>query len=239
MIVRTMVQSCLAVPRSQHIDQERSTTTVQEHQAIKDLLEELERRSGEDDKASETKDFIEFHLDDFTIYLPPDHKLHPYELRPLHDLATRRAHEEFLFDGVLSAGEVSRRVKGVAFQICSIGNYGVERHEVGGEVWVQSRYCSVHGGDVWSRLGKPHRDYRRVQESFMWVANLAKHFVDYGQAEGAATGIGMREFEGEFAGWMVVRYGGSRGFRGWYEGNGGADFRNRVVACRQFLFKEW
>lgn len=125
-------------------------------------------------------------------------------------------------------------VQGVPFKICSIGNYGKENHEVGADIWLQSDFNSKD--EVYYRLGPPSIDYLRFHEGFVWLANLAKHFVDYcEEAEGDVT---VWDFESKFSQWVKSVHAESAAFNKWYQELLGEDFRIAVARNIRFLYKE-
>ena len=136
-----------------------------EQSAVNDLRDVLRRQRPAREKSSGVaSDFVEFDLTDFSIYLP-NNKHHAYELRSLADLSSYRAHSSFLFDGILKVGNVRRYVECVPFDICSIGNYGTQNHEIGQEVWLQSTINSET--DLFYRLRSPSSEYDRFHDGFL------------------------------------------------------------------------
>ncbi|CZR57572.1 related to cytosine C5-DNA-methyltransferase [Phialocephala subalpina] len=213
-----------------------------EREAVQELLAELHTRKYNDgtqspsrSSDSEEEGFLEFDLADFSIYLP-DNKYHAFELRGLQHLATRIGHSSFLFDGILSVGDERRYVSAVPFQICSIGNYGEDLHEVGSDIWLQSNMNAKSKSNVYYRLKTPSPEYKRYHGDFIWLANLAKHFVDY--CEASERTICLQDFRSDFSNWMKRHHKHSPSFRSWYEEYDNDDFRRQVAANISFLFKE-
>lgn len=129
----------------------------------------------------EGKSFIEFELSDFSIYLP-NNKYHPFAMRGLQHLGVKSGSTKYLFDGVLSVGDRCHYVRDVPFKLRSIGNYGEDLHEVGSQIWIESELN--FGVNIFYRLGKPSAEYARYHAEFLWLADFAKHFVDYCEASG-------------------------------------------------------
>ncbi|KND89375.1 DNA (cytosine-5)-methyltransferase PliMCI [Tolypocladium ophioglossoides CBS 100239] len=129
-------------------------------------------------------DFIEYNLDDFAVYC--DTEAYPCEMRPLHHLDTRTGFRNFFFDGILSvSGESKIFVKRVPIAAMPIDNYGdVTKHTVHGRLWLQSELNRKR--TIYYRLGQPVREYARFFKPLLWVADLAKHFVDYLAVMGAS-----------------------------------------------------
>jgi len=208
-----------------------------EQDAVNVLRHVLRRERTSSGKPSrDDGDFVEFDLTNFSVYLP-NRKHHAYELRSLVDLGSYRAHTTFLFDGILKVGKVRRYVESVPFEICSLGNYGTQHHEIGQEIWIQSTINS--GTDIFYRLRSPAPEYRRFHTGFLWVANLAKHFVDYSErAMEKRKEVSVHDFRERFSKWIRKVHKGSTGFKSWYESYQSDDFRNAVAVNISFLFKE-
>jgi DNA (cytosine-5)-methyltransferase 1 len=189
------------------------------------------------DKVSSYEDyFTEFELTDFAIYLPPKF-YHSHELRGLQDLASKVDHSRMLFDGILCAGSQRRYVQAVPFEICSIGNYGKEIHTVGGDIWIQSSLNKE--SDLFYRLKSPSPEYAPFHHDFLWLADLAKHFVDYcEECEEHGRVVSVHNFRKSFSEWVRSTHEGSADFQKWYEQYRGKDFRSAVSANINFLFKE-
>ncbi|KUJ14788.1 S-adenosyl-L-methionine-dependent methyltransferase, partial [Mollisia scopiformis] len=203
-----------------------------ERSAVRDLLAEI--KSRDTDQSLEQPSFIEFDLSDFSIYLP-DNKNYPYELRGLQHLVTRAGCSSFLFDGILTVGNTHRYVSAVPFQICSIGNYGENIHEVDGDIWLQSNINA--DADIYYRLKTPSPEYREYHDGFLWLANLAKHFVDYCQAAPEQT-VFLINFRTDFSQWLREHHGSSPAFQNWYQQYDKDDFRRHITMHIKFLFKE-
>jgi hypothetical protein len=87
----------------------------------------------------EKKNYLEFNLDSFCFYV--DSAIYPYEMRPLHHLATKMGHDRFFFDGVLSDGGVRHYVQKVEVSALPIGNYGIDHPSVQGEICMSNSPC--------------------------------------------------------------------------------------------------
>jgi DNA (cytosine-5)-methyltransferase 1 len=180
---------------------------------------------------------MDFELSNFSVYLPSSAAHHRFEFRPLQDLATKSGHSYFLFDGILSAGSLRRYVQAVPFQVCSIGNYGADTHGVGDDIWIQSDFNA--NSDVYYRLKSPAAEYSRFYTGFKWLADLAKHFVDFCQflsENGQEASI--HSFRKDFSQWVQENHAGSPNFKAWYSKYESHDFRRAVATNINFLFKE-
>ncbi len=205
---------------------------------LQELLDDLKRQKLTDpsDALRSEADFEELELSEFVVYLPPNNKWHACEMRGLQHLATKCGHGSFYFDGILSTGTIRRYVQGVPFKICSIGNYGEDIHEVGTDIWIQSDLNAKSKSEVYYRLATPSSEYERFHDGFLWLADLAKHFVDFSQTCGHPVSI--HNFHSDFFDWLKITHQASSSFDKWYQKYGNEDFRRAVVANVNFLFKE-
>ncbi|KAH8880349.1 hypothetical protein GQ53DRAFT_604392, partial [Thozetella sp. PMI_491] len=171
--------------------------------------------------------FIEFDLSNFCIYL--DSSSYPMEMRPLHNLATKAAHDTFYFDGSLSRGESRYFVRGVKFSMLPIGNYGPTHSTVAGEIWIQSALNAESG--VYYRLKTPASEYVRFYEPFRWIADLTKHVVDYTEwMTDRKRQVGITNFKASFDQWLQKTHGLSPSFQRWHSQHRGRDFGNSLVS---------
>ena len=232
--------STLIYPKSQYNGYVPPVPLFQERVAVQELRHSLdgeERLQTSFTKTiSEGEDFDEFELADFTIYLP-EKSLHSFELRGLQDFASKTGCLTMLLDGVLCAGPHRRYIQGVAFETCSIGNYGKEFHTVGEEIWIQTAFNKK--SKLYYRLKTPSQEYRRFHSEFLWLADLAKHFFDYCEAcEEEDKAVSVHNFREDFSYWLLKSHEDSAEFKAWYEKFPGSDYRQAVSANIKFLFKE-
>lgn len=207
---------------------------------VQELLDALKRQklvnqSSWPNTCGDDADFEEFALSDFAVYLPPESKWHACEMRGLQHLATKTGHGSFYFDGVLSTGSTRHYVQGIPFKICSIGNYGKEINEVT-DIWIQSDLNTKSKSKIYYRLTTPSSEYERFHEGFVWLANLAKHFVDF--CEACQHPVSIRHFRSDFYTWLEDTHRSSSRFWSWYQKYDNEDFSRAVVANINFLFKE-
>lgn len=208
-----------------------------EREVIKDFMKEIMRQKSQAHKIFDNKDFFEFDLNDFSIYLPTSVAHYPGTLTGLQNLATKSANSWYCFDGILSLGLHKHYVQGVPFKLCSIGNYGREFDSVRDELWIQSDHN--HRSDIFYRLKAPSDGYSRYYEGFVWLADLAKHFVDYLEhASGRRMEVSIHNFKADFASWLEKTHGTSPVYRAWYSSFDRRDFRSHVSANIEFLWKE-
>lgn len=62
--------------------------------------------------------------------------------------------------------------------LCSIG-HGEDTHGIGDHIWIRSTFLTK--SDIYYRMKTPAPEYARFHYGFLWLPNLAKHFVDYCQ----------------------------------------------------------
>ncbi|KAL6898965.1 S-adenosyl-L-methionine-dependent methyltransferase [Trichoderma evansii] len=181
-------------------------------------------------------DFTEILLDDFSIYL--DSNDYPEEMRSLHHLNTKIRHSSFFFDGILSFDNKRVYVRRIQIAAVPIGNYGsLSKHTVRGNIWLQSQLGSKQA--LFYKLGIPAREYRRFFYPFLWVADLAKHFVDFLfiMAKNGRK-VSIHHFRSTFAAWLKKSHMDSPEFLEWLSQHPSDDYRTSVVANIKFLYKE-
>lgn len=234
----------LICPKSQYARYTAPLPLCDEKRAIEELAPETQKQSltnpetrhGKKSNLPAETCFTEYKLSNFVIYLPDD-KYYPYEFRSLQELTNRTGHSSFLFDGILTAGKVQRYVQAVPFQTLSIGNYGQDHHEVGDYIWIKSDFNSK--SDVYYRLNSPAPEYARFYHGFKWLANFAKHFVDYCEvAMKDHEEVSIHHFCQDFSQWVQKKHHKSAQFQEWYGKYQGHDFRRAVAANINFLWKE-
>ena len=70
----------------------------------------------------------------------------------------------------------------------------------------------------------------------MWLANLAKHFVDYCHA--SEVPVSIHNFRSDFSEWALRTHKESTCFQDWHREYGNCDFRYAICRNIEFLFKE-
>lgn len=202
-------------------------------------MKEEEQDDGDTDTNGDA--FVEADLRDFVIYRP--HK--PFrrtktsiteyplanELVSLHEINENVA-KYFYLDGVICYAGRQRYIQKVQFEILSIGGYEEpERSTVDPYVWIQSVEGAKLG--VWYRLKEPAVEYKRYYEPFLWIADLAKHLVDYLQNHNRAA---LSEFRQRFYEWLQELYPTDGCVRRWLDQYGDQDFRRVIAAHANFLY---
>lgn len=197
---------------------------------IEDFMREIRRQKPDD------KSHIEFNLSRFSIYLPKSVAHHGGEMVGLQNLG-KTANSQYLFDGILSYGLQSRWVQAIPFKVCSIGGYESDKDGVGDEIWIQSELNN--GSNIYYLLKTPSGEYARYHEGFVWLANLAKHFINYSESviENGVK-VSIHNFKTDFSEWLENTHGDSPTYQAWYKQYNRRDFRCHVSANIDFLWKE-
>lgn len=195
-----------------------------------DLL--LPKRCKEDD-------FLELNLNDFVVYC--DTTIYPNEMRSLNQLDAAPHSQCLYFDGTLSDGKESRYVRRVRIAALPIGNYGQEsQSQTSDNIWIQSELNL--DTDIYYKLQAPAAEYQRFHEPFLWVADLAKHFVDFLTAMYETnTRVSIQHFRRDFAVWLLAVYAPSDNYTEvslWMLKYPGPDYRSAVNSNVTFLYKE-
>lgn len=224
-------KSTLVTPRGRYAGWTPPAPRATERFALASLMGRLESQADFD---REEPDFIAFELDSFSIYV--DSALYRCELRPLQHLSTRGP-DEFYFDGVLSVGDIKYYVERVPFSELPIGNYGTSHASVDDQLWIRSRANANR--EVYYRLKSPAIEYERFHGPFLWVADLAKHVVDFcGHMAERRKAVTLRHFQHKFLEWLQKTHKKSTSFRRWHQAYGSDDFRTAVTANAKFIWKE-
>lgn len=220
--------STLVNPKSAYDGYEPPLPPTREHVAVEALM------AATQSKPSSEK-FVEFELSEFTFYA--DSSNYPKEMRSLHQFSTKNGHDKFYFDGVLSAGDTRHYITQVEVCELPIGNYGTEHASVDDQIWVRSIRHRKRDAEIYYRLTKPAFEYRRFFYPFLWVANLAKHVVDFTASVGKNQEVHMGLFRQEFFQWLVKTH-GERALKRWLVQHPSHDFRTSVMANLKFIWKE-
>lgn len=216
--------STLIAPRSAF---STNVFTTSEYEAVQSLLG--------CDPTQLDEDFVEFELDNFVVYI--DTQRHPKEMRALHTFATSTGQEKFFFNGTLKLGDVKYRVEKVPFEEIPLGNYGKDNPTVGDQFWIRSNLNRRES--IYYKLKTPSIEYARFHRDFLWVADLAKHVVDFSEhLLEMRQNVSIRHFEQDFARWLQANHGGSPTFEKWYKKREATDFRQSILANRWFVRKE-
>ncbi|KAI1377972.1 S-adenosyl-L-methionine-dependent methyltransferase [Hypoxylon crocopeplum] len=224
-------RSTLTQPRSLFDGFVPPAPEVRELDALTTLLEAARPQQSPED------DFYEFDLHEFSIYMVSD--IYPYELRPLQHLACRQAADRFYFDGMISYDDKRFYLKGIPFQQLPIGNYGSEEHTVGDQIWIRSTLNERNDSEIYYKLISPAPEYARFFEPFLWIADLAKHVLDYcDHLKEKGRRAVLHDFRSQFSIWLVQKHSMSPVFERWHSANRNTDFRGAIHANIEFIWRE-
>jgi DNA (cytosine-5)-methyltransferase 1 len=176
-------------------------------------------------------------LYDFEIYRSPSagNQARRYELTSLH-LMDIPSSKKLCLAGLIRIGGVQHYLQDVLIKASSVSGYGADQNPTV-EVYVQSEEASQDSTyDIWFRLQKPSSAYRRYHEPYLWVAQLAKHVLDYMQDE---PPVGLEDFKRSFSEWLMTRFSHHSAFQHWHAAfHGQTDFRVGVNAYIKYLYLE-
>ncbi len=191
----------------------------------------------------ESNTFISAKLEDYSIYRRhkatmrehwqkrPGEAPFANQLVSLNDINERNT-DYFLFDGFVCFGEHRRYLRHVPFEILSIGQYQApETATVGTDVWIQSFQGAKR--DVWYQLGNSSVEYEPYQKTFLWIADLAKHLIDFISHQ---NNICLEDFRERFVVWLAEAHGCDETFTKWSTNYQRRDFRHALVAHANFLY---
>ncbi|KAF5588212.1 DNA (cytosine-5-)-methyltransferase [Fusarium pseudocircinatum] len=225
-------ESLLLVPRSYYEPFEPGLPVLKEREAVTRLLEVAEEAG----RGIDYDDFVEFQLDDFAVY--SDRQRYGQEMCSLHHLHTKHGFNTVFFDGKLSVGNTVFYVHRVEISALPIENYGtLSKHTVKDKIWVRSVLNTER--KIYYRLNTPAKEYRRFFNPFLWVADLAKHFVDYLKFKGEEDEqVTIFHFRSNFGIWLAKMHSYAPEFISWKRQHINNDFRTAIVANIAFLHKE-
>lgn len=223
-LVIEIPRSTLISPRSAF---RSNLSTIREAEAVQSILMS--------DSTQLDEDFVEFELDNFVVYI--DTQRHPQEMRALHTFATSTGQKKFFFNGTLKLGNVKYPVEKVPFEEIPLGNYGKDSPTVGDQLWIRSDLNRRK--NIYYQLKTPSIEYARFHTDFLWVADLAKHVVDFSDhLLELGQNVSIRHFQQDFARWLQAAHGSSPVFQKWYKKRGTSDFRQSIIANQSFIRKE-
>ena len=182
-------------------------------------------------------------LEDFSIYRSHSAQKHPQrgleerhsanELISLHDVEGRGTTRWF-FDGAVCHGKEKKYVQGVSCNAFSIGGFeDTDLHTTNSSIWIQSKASQKL--DLWYSLGQPASQYKRFHQPFLWLADLAKHLVDYLNTHDK---VSLKHLRVDFQTWLQGAHGADEGFRQWQKVYNDTDFRRIVAAHAAFLYNQ-
>ncbi|KAK6417258.1 hypothetical protein LTR95_017359 [Oleoguttula sp. CCFEE 5521] len=184
-------------------------------------------------QVGQPKDFDFVELDDFTVYRPPDVRLH-------HDMCTLSrlqvlGTDKLLFDGTLAVNGHRHFVQGVPFSTLTIDYDDDVRFDTRKRACIQS--FRGQRANVWYRLGTPADEYRRYYNPFNWVATFTALFLEYLEQQGCKV-VTLADFRSRFLDWLQASHGSLPEITAWLAQCKLKDFRSSVIANFDYLNKE-
>ncbi|EUC49818.1 hypothetical protein COCMIDRAFT_83504 [Bipolaris oryzae ATCC 44560] len=221
--------------QSQAADWSPPIPATPELDAIHDIKVEWKqsiRTAYDRNKRGKQRLVVELH--DFEIYRSPDYEKRAYELASLHFLGLP-LNKRLCFDGIVRLGNVEHYVQGVPFQQCSIKDY-TDKQNPEVTSYIQSEMAANDKEyDIWYRLTQPTPQYQRLQDAFLWIAQLGKYVLHY--MEGASRSLAC--FRANFHIFLQDRFSDNRDFEKWHAAfRNQVDFRVAVVTYIEYLYKE-
>ena len=235
----------LIVPKSMYQGWTPPMPVADEKTVFQDFLsEEGARKRYQVELGGET--FTALYLDYFSFYRP--HKLAAPERRTgqvyeaqlanefvsLRDICTKSDGDVWYLDGIIHDGLTRRYVQRIPFKLLSIGGYeNFNQHTVRSHIWIQS-VCG-NESDLWYCLENPSPEYRRFHDAFLWLADFAKHLIDYLYNNET---VSLNMLRRGFYDWLQDIHGHDSAFQKWLADYPDADFRRVIAAHPHFLYNE-
>ncbi|KAL6707786.1 hypothetical protein ACN47E_003686 [Coniothyrium glycines] len=211
-----------------------------ERESLRSLKDEWKRQAHEVpifEGYSSSKQLLIIDLHDFEIYRSPHfgHNGRWHDFISLHLLESPTP-KKLCVDGFLCVGNLRHRVEGVEIKDLSVEGYG-DRTDPGVKCYLQSQNAADDDTyDIWFRLNQPSLPYRRFHEPFIWIAQLAKHVIDFLQ-EQSSRAIRLEDFRKWFYLWTSCRHGQHTVFKLWHSAfNHEKDFRVCVNAYIDYIY---
>lgn len=210
------------------------------------MHKKLEADQSKDEDLLAEGSFIEVNLEEFSVYRP--HRSFQYALRGnLKDekalanefaaLNEKSANGEkhWLFDGIVRYGDTRRYLQHIPFDILSIGGYeDLKLHTVSSEIWIQS--VRAQKVNVWYRLKSPAPEYARYYKPFLWLADFAKHTIDYLNQH---QNVSLYNFKSQFYRWLEKVHSCDGSFREWFRQYNNTNFC-RAISCHcMFIYDQF
>ncbi len=177
-----------------------------------------------------------FDLTYFSIYV--DNSNFPNELRPLQHLVSPVVACMY-FDGILQHEDNKFYLRKVPFHRLPVGNYGESTHTVGDQIWILSKLNESLGRKIYYTLRSPAPEYQRFHLSFLWIADLAKHVIDFCENfRDQGRHAVLDDFKSRFSIWMMRTHRSSTVFAKWLAANRNIDFRGALIANIDYILEE-
>ncbi|KAK4447721.1 hypothetical protein QBC34DRAFT_495826, partial [Podospora aff. communis PSN243] len=216
-------RAVLVTPRSRHHGFTPPFPLAKERDALKSLM---------DSRGSpiSSTEWVEFDLEQFSFYITT-----PFadEMRSPQRMNIKAGHGRYYFDGVLSNGRTKHYVQMVEVIELPIGNYGRQFSSTSGQIWIRSKLNQNR--ELYYRLKTPAIEYERFYTPFLWVADLAKHVVDFSFE--SESDVCIVSFKEDFYAWLMDVHGATV-LHKWLSQHPSPDFRTSVAASIEFIWKE-
>ncbi|KAI4638879.1 hypothetical protein J4E93_009629 [Alternaria ventricosa] len=212
-----------------------------ESEALRSLKYEWRKQSREEpvyDGPRSEKQVLIVDLQDYEIYRTPESECRAYELTSLHYLEVSIA-KKLCFDGFICVGSTKHYVHAVPIQDSSVEGYGDDENS-GVNTYIQSTFAASRDKhyDIWYRLAKPAPGYKEFQKSFLWVAQLGKHIIDYVDSQPVGS-VGLNNFREDFYQWLSPRFSHCADFQQWHTAfRHQSDFRVAVHAYIEYFYNQ-
>ena len=229
----------LLVPKSKYIGWKHSLSTTDERATLSRILEAQEGSQEQPDS------FHDILVEDFVIYRPGHPTRYPWQVVTLDNILSNRESCRYLLNGVLKSGAIAEYVEAMEIDIDTISIDGFEDteiHSVQDLVYLQTVVCARRRTalDCWYRLGKPSGQYRDLHQRFLWVADLAKHVIDYANwkyhSEDHNAMVRLKDFQQNFMTRIVDWHAGNLQFEEWLHAYNKPDYRIPLNRHREFIY---
>ena len=210
--------------------------SITEEQDI--ILRSLELDNG-DESLNTGESFEEIIIEDFTLYRDIWEPTHPGKIESLNTIAVDHVDVTFCFDGYAVVGRDRYYLQGIPIKSPSIGGYfDSSIHSTHDQIWIQSvKGARYH--DIWYKLSQPSPQYKATWKLSLWLADFAKHFLDY-LNHAKNTNVALEHFKSNFIDTLKQWHGSQECFRDWYaQVDPCTDFRKHVVRFEPFLKHEF
>ncbi len=230
----------LLVPQSKYSGWKHTLRVCDERTALGRILHS---KAEGDDRSLLFHDIL---LEDYVIYRPEGQTYYPDQVVTLDNIVSNREGCTYLLNGVLRSGEVVEYVEAMEIDIDAISIDGFEDteiHSVHNMVYLKTFVCARRRHralECWYRLGEPSEQYRDLHKKFLWVADLAKHVIDYldwrHRLENDSSMTYLKDFKHDFLDRLNEWHGEDIGFQEWLRWYGKKDFRIPINRHREFIF---
>jgi C-5 cytosine-specific DNA methylase len=230
----------LLIPKSRYCGWKHSLPVIDEISALSRILQ----LKAESEVAP--PNFHDILIDDYVIYRPGSRTYYPWQMVTLDSIISSREGCKYLINGALRFGGTTQYVEAAEIDIDAISVDGFEDydiHSVQNMVYLQTVVCARRRNKVeecWYRLGEPSEQYQVLHNKFLWVADLAKHVVDYlhwrGDLDGGSSMVHLKDFQHDFVTQLMEWHAGDTQFQKWMQSYNQSDFRSAINRHREFVF---